>query len=120
MSDWIRCRHQQRETDLKSAKETIKDLAGVLRQRGFEIVELIYSGSNDEGFINEVSAYLSPSDEPTRLEEEIENKLREAAYSFLPPGFEINGGSEGVIAINLSDATVKVHHNHRLRDPFDY
>jgi hypothetical protein len=85
---------------------------------GVKAVEIEYSGSNDEGYVNDITATtgeLSPAQKliTMLLPRDLEESLRESAYDVLGRyfgGWEINEGSSGVITLNVPARDAVIHH----------
>lgn len=80
----------------------------LLSELGIREVFVHYSGSGDDGSIDEVTS--DPSD--VDLGEELEELIREIVYTALPGGWEINDGSEGTVTINPA-AAPRLSFDHR-------
>ena len=80
-----------------------------LAEAGIEKVVVEYSGSGDEGYINEIIA------EPVGIEyrDELYDLIRDVAYDLLEDnyaGWEINEGSQGEITLVVSEQKAYLHH----------
>ena len=82
------------------------------RELGVANIEVAYSGYGDSGAIDGVQ-YRGPTGIrvdrapiPTQLVEDLER----CAYSFLPPGFEINDGGQGSLTIDVQAIKVTLTH----------
>ena len=86
------------------------DIFHKLDQRGVESVRVTYSGSGDEGFVNDV--FIEPEDEHTdhtSLRSDIEDFIY-AKLEAEVPGWEINEGSYGEAVFNITQRTVAFDH----------
>lgn len=82
-----------------------------LAKAGFETVVVNYSGSSDEGYINDIEP--SPLPEGTELSHELYETIERWAYDVLEEkhgGWEINEGSDGHITINVKARSAFLHH----------
>ena len=99
---------ERRETNNRLRNEILPQF----RELGVANIEVAYSGYGDSGAIDGVQ-YRGPTGIrvdrapiPTQLVEDLER----CAYSFLPPGFEINDGGQGTLTIDVQLAKVTLTH----------
>lgn len=81
-----------------------------LAAAGIETVVIEYSGSNDEGYINEITA--TPED-AVDYGTDLYRELESLAYDVLSSrhgGWEINEGSDGTITINVKERKAVLKH----------
>jgi hypothetical protein len=86
-----------------------------LEQAGLEIVKIEYSGSSDEGFVNEIVVVKPevPAGMDASVPHSLYQPLENQAYDLLEgkhPGWEINEGSQGDITLNVKERKVELHH----------
>lgn len=77
----------------------------------FEKVVIGYSGSNDEGYINDITP--EPRVEGIEISRDLYEELERIAYDLLEdrhPGWEINEGSTGTIEIDVKARVTRLHH----------
>ena len=89
-----------------SAFDEIYDQLGA-----FEKIVIVYSGSNDEGYIDDVRP--EPAVEGVTISYELQQELEDAAYAVLErhsPGWEINEGSHGHLTVMVKDRQTFLHH----------
>lgn len=86
----------------------------LLKVVGIQKVVIEYSGSGDEGYIDDISVEsLDGSSVDLELGNELYDLLRDEAHDLLSsehPGWEINEGSQGHITINVSERKAFLHH----------
>ena len=99
---------ERRETNNRLRNEILPQF----RELGVANIEVAYSGYGDSGAIDGVQ-YRGPTGIrvdrapiPTQLVEDLER----CAYSFLPPGFEINDGGQGSLTIDVQAIKVTLTH----------
>lgn len=81
------------------------------RLQAFEKVLIEYSGSGDEGYINDITA--GPAIEGLAIDTELYQDLEDVAYDLLEEnfgGWEINEGSAGTMTIDVKERKVSIHH----------
>lgn len=79
--------------------------------QAFEKIVITYSGSGDEGYIDDVSPV--PSVEDFDISYDLRRELEDEAHSILEKhyaGWEINEGSQGHITIDVAKRKVLLHH----------
>jgi hypothetical protein len=104
---------QQELARLDTAKDRLKtEIIPRLKQWGVSKVRAMYSGYGDSGCIDGIT-YLDAHDQPVNMDmvraasdPDIENVL----YEFLPAGFEINDGSQGMLTVDVAAGTVTIEH----------
>lgn len=90
------------------------------RLGAFEKIVITYAGSNDEGYIEEITP--EPLVEGMEISHELEHELEDAAYAVLEKhyaGWEINEGAHGHMTINVVERTVLLHHG-TIREVTDW
>ena len=101
------------ESERRETNDRLRDkiLPG-FKSLGVANIEVAYSGYGDSGAIDGVQ-YRGPTGIrvdrapiPTQLVEDLER----CAYSFLPPGFEINDGGQGSLTIDVQAIKVTLTH----------
>lgn len=78
----------------------------------FKKYVITYSGSNDEGYVEEVSGYIEEGVE-LDVSHELQNELENMAYDILEKyyaGWEINEGAHGDITIMVEEQKAYLHH----------
>lgn len=100
---------------------TAKQLCAKLRAAGVTRVTAAYSGSGDEGNVEDVTAYGPPaagrepgdSQPRVRLPDATRDLVRDWVYAALEDkqsGWEINDGSSGTATVDVADGTVQFEH----------
>ena len=120
---------RQRQNELATALTTLRMLCDPLTRLGVTAVTWSYDGSGDSGDIENMSfttatASLSEKDfqklckQLTPAERKVLDKadLRNAAWPFLPRGFEINDGSFGEVTLDTATRRVRVENNERYTE----
>ena len=77
----------------------------------FKTVVIEYSGSGDEGYINDIQPV--PAVEGFEIRTDLYHELETVAYDILQAnfgGWEINEGSAGTMTINVMDRKISIHH----------
>ena len=81
---------------------------------GIAKVVIEYSGSDDEGYINEISVEsLDGKSTDVELSYELYEVIRDEAHDLLDsesPGWEINDGAQGHITIVVAERKAYLHH----------
>lgn len=78
--------------------------------RAFDKITITYSGSGDEGYINEITPERMNGVE---IAGDLHEMLESAAYDILSDhfgGWEINEGSHGHMTIDVGEQQVFIHH----------
>lgn len=87
------------------------EIFNVLATTDIAYVDVFYSGSNDEGYVDEVQ----PEEESnTILSHEIKEELRALTYDLLETargGWENNEGAEGYVRYDVKARTATLHHS---------
>ena len=108
---------ERRETSNRLRNEILPQF----RELGVANIEVSYSGYGDSGAIDGMQ-YRGPTgirvDRATIPEKLIED-LESCAYSFLPPGFEINDGGQGTLTIDVQLAKVAIQHQENYTESRD-
>jgi hypothetical protein len=112
MAEWLR----QREEETTRAKTALFDY---LAQHHPQIarIEAGYSGSGDEGFVDEVSYYDSATPDGKRIEvpdDHLGTLMDDLFIGVTPDGFENNEGGEGEIHIYPATRKIIVHHRQNI------
>lgn len=86
-----------------------------LAEAGLEVVKIEYSGSGDEGFINEIVVVKPeiPAGMDASVSQPLYETLENQAYDLLESkhgGWEINEGSQGDITLTVKERKVELHH----------
>lgn len=77
----------------------------------FEKIVITYSGSNDEGYIEDVMP--EPGIAGLEISHDLRQELEDAAYEVLESryaGWEINEGSQGHLTVMVKERQVFLHH----------
>lgn len=86
----------------------------ILKEVGIAKVVIEYSGSDDEGYINDITVEsLDGASVDLELGNELYDLIRDEAYDLLSsesPGWEINEGSQGHITILVAERKAFLHH----------
>lgn len=83
--------------------------------QAFKTIVIEYSGSGDEGHINDIRP--EPEVEGLEFRSDLYEDLERFADDVLEanyPGWEINEGSEGTITIHVPERKVILHHGERV------
>lgn len=91
-----------------------------LARMGVTNVVIEYSGSNDEGWINDVIAEGLP--DGVELSSELKEALENTAYGLLErhhAGWEINEGAIGQVFVDVQAKKGTIHHG-ECREVYDY
>ncbi len=78
----------------------------------FKKFVITYAGSNDEGYVEEVSGFIEDGVE-LDVGHDLQRELEEVAYDILESryaGWEINEGSHGDITIDVVERKAYLHH----------
>ena len=81
------------------------------RLGAFKKILITYSGSNDEGYVDEIRP--EPEVEGFGISYELQRELEDAAYAVLEKhyaGWEINEGAHGHMTIDVLERKVFLHH----------
>ena len=101
------------ERERRETTDRLRDqILPQFRRLGVANIEVAYSGYGDSGAIDGVQyrgltgIRVDRASIPTQLIEDLER----CAYSFLPPGFEINDGGQGTLTIDVQASKVTLTH----------
>lgn len=86
-----------------------------LHAMGAEKCTVEYSGSGDDGMIDEV--FAEKGRKRLELDKELSDMVEEFAYEALSTyfgGWELNDGSTGSLIISVPDKEVTIHHNQNV------
>jgi hypothetical protein len=97
----------------ESAEDTIRKFAADLRATNVTQLVATYSGSNDEGWIDQIELIhadgtRAPLLAGQNITAEMHDKLEGALFGFCPPGFEINEGGHGKITVDTATGRATV------------
>ncbi len=111
MSDnWKAEYEAKRSAEQKEAEKQIRKVCEVLEGLGVKTVTVHYDGEGDDGSIEDVDFEPEPA---AGIPNGIDDVIRDAAYDFLPDGWENNEGSFGTLEIDVGER--KVHRDHSWR-----
>ena len=99
---------ERRETNDRLRNEILPQF----RALGVANIEAAYSGYGDSGAIDGMQ-YRGPTGirvDRATIPAQLVEDLERCAYSFLPPGFEINDGGQGTLTIDVQLAKVTLTH----------
>lgn len=86
-----------------------------LHKLGVTHVEISYSGSGDDGMLEDIEAFKNRK--KIAMPEEVSEKVEEFAYDALNHhfgGWEINEGSRGNMRIDVATKKVTIDHEHYI------
>jgi hypothetical protein len=107
---------QQREArERLEAMAALKVACAALRRLGVETVEARYDGAGDSGWIQEIRYAPEP---PAGIPEGLPQVIERFVYTRLPDGWEIETGSEGTLAIDVSTAREQLTHRWKHGESF--
>jgi hypothetical protein len=100
------------------AKEKILSKADALAAAGVALVMVQYSGTGDEGNIDDMLFFSTVPDDPESTEPDIRQDTipnaskpdDEDFYPLLPPGFENNEGGQGYVTFDVAAKKLTRHH----------
>jgi len=100
---------QQREArEKREAEEGLRTACAVLRRLGVLQVEAKYDGVGDEGWVQEVRYTPEPS---PGLPEGLEELIIKFVETQLPPGWEVDSGSNGTMTIYVTTGKADLEHH---------
>lgn len=88
-----------------------------LAKAGFKTLKVTYSGSNDEGWVNDVQVLEPELPDGVGISDSLSESIRQQAYDVLErryPGWEINEGSEGHITIRVDQRSAVLSHGQHV------
>lgn len=97
--------------------EVMNEICEELLGLGIGDVHIEYNGASDEGWIGEITAKALQGSAELAIPTGINDQIERWAYDVLEnyhPGWEINEGSDGRIALNVSAKTASLSHNENL------
>lgn len=100
-SQWQQEQERRLQVALNAATETAK----ALKARGITQIEFDYYGSADEGFIENCRWEGTGA-----VSKEEQQRLEELVFQILPPGWELNSGSQGTMFFDLETGKVSLDH----------
>lgn len=129
ISQYMAEANRRRQDELSTATTTLKMLCDPFAKIGVTMVTWSYDGSGDSGDIaslrfNTADKELSEKEfkklckqlTPEERKAITETELREAAWPFVPQGFEINDGGYGEVILNTATRVIRVEHNERCTE----
>jgi hypothetical protein len=95
---------------------THKALECCLKLAALNVVrmEVRYSGSGDEGAIDQILAF-SALGQPIELPGEIGKRIEDWIYELIPPDFEIDSGSHGTLTLDVANRHIRIDHDNIVR-----
>lgn len=109
----------KQETD-STTEHTRDRMIRALRDWGLTSATATYSGSDDQGNIDAITAFSD--DEAVQLtaeQTEVIDTLVWTALEATHPGFEINDGGDGEVSIDVATGTVVIGHNHIIEREYE-
>lgn len=100
----VRQQKQQREIEITVSRA---EILSELRKSGIEQIDADYSGYNDSGDIDAISA--SGGDLNSKVKQAVSDIFWHYLI-FVHSGFEINEGSQGQITWLIADDSIAIHH----------
>lgn len=126
--DYLKEYEEKRNKEAEKAKADLKEIGKLLRPLKITRIEATYDGYGDSGSFEGVT-FLTKKKEyqgvlPAKTfksayyshEVDLKEKLEEIFCLFLPDGWEINDGSNGLVIVDLIMNTIKVEHNQRYME----
>lgn len=93
---------QNEKQERKNAQESVRPVLNKLLGLGVEKIEVNYSGSCDSGYIDDIIVATADSeDSEIVLPASDRDLIEELIYTYLPGGWEINYGSEGIATLEF-------------------
>ncbi len=113
MADDWRAEYEARRAEEEApARDTLRDACGLLARLGVRTLHLAYDGEDGAGSVFGLALEPRPA---AGIPDGLEAALRDAAYWLLPPGWEIDAGSCGTLAIDVRTRKARRDHHRRLR-----
>jgi hypothetical protein len=113
---------QTEQARLSEAKNRLRDgILPALAKHRVANIEAAYSGYGDSGGIDgiqyrdEAGIRVDRASLPAPVVEQLENVL----YEFLPAGFEINDGGQGMLTLDVQTAKITLAHQENVTDTRD-
>ena len=109
MADFEQAEEQRQE----HAKTTISSkLRPALQVHHVARLEAVYSGCGDSGAIDELRFQddVNQAINQAAIAADLQTSLEEALYAFLPAGFEINEGGQGVLRLDVNSGQLTLEH----------
>ena len=95
-----------------------EDLLTKLRDLGITQVNCYYSGSGDEGFIDEIDFKPAEPDQPIRRD--LDDFFWEEIIQMHHEGFHNNDGGYGSLVWNIETDKITLHHHDYIMDEVDH
>src|ERR1700681_2109266 len=106
--DWLTEYEARKADEQEQAREKIRRGCEVLERLGVAKVTVAYDGVGDSGSGEGVTFDPDPA---AGIPEGLTNLIEDAAYAFLPGGWEINEGSFGTLEIDVRGRKLNRDHN---------
>jgi hypothetical protein len=117
VADEWRAEYEARKAEEEpQARANFEKALAVLQRLGVRTVYLVYDGEDGCGSVFGLALESNPA---AGIPEGVEQLVRDGAYWLLPPGWEIDGGAEGTLEIDLPSRKVRRHHTRRIRSTED-
>src|SRR5262249_11491326 len=95
----------------KKKAEQLQTICGLLKRLAVKTVDVSYNGYGDDGEIEGGKCTPTPA---AGLPGGFQSLIEEYTHNTLPPGWEIEAGSRGVLQIDAARQTTKLSHEWRL------
>lgn len=95
-----------------------EDLLKKLRDAGITKVNVIYSGSGDEGFIDEIN--YTPLEPDDAMHRDLDDFFWEEIIQMHHEGFHNNDGGYGDVVWDIATDTITLHHRDYIQDEVDH
>lgn len=88
----------------------------VLKKLGIAKLKMDYHGHSDEDMIDDV-IYFDAEGRPVEIDRAAyELGIEDILYEFLPDGFEVDLGSEGILTVDVAAGTVTLDHGEHVTE----
>lgn len=107
MNDYLQVSQEWEQQQSEREKEYLEEASGLgkeLAATGIKSITFYYSGSGDDGCIDEVCP------QPENIEVGNVKALEELVFDLLPGGWENNEGSQGDITFDLITGEISINH----------
>ena len=107
----------ERQDGFDQAKQSLRNLAPSMLEKGVRLVVIKYDGSGDEGYVDEIT-FADVEGKSVQLENDkkMKEELDEIAYVLLPEGWENDEGGYGEVRFEPETAKIRRIHNQRYLD----
>lgn len=116
---WFKAEEKKHAEKKKNALRVIKDLAVEMHARGITRFIVEYNGEGDSGDVSDTDYMKHASfgaKKITDIKEAERQAFIEAAWLFVPSGFENNEGGYGTIIFDFVKSAIEFEHNQRYTE----